>query len=184
MNDEVSVAELLEREGWGEPPSKPNGRMRVVAVMLAVVLGCGIAALLVHFGSQSTQADGTLFQLPHGPTGGLAGGGVPAEPPSGTETTAGNTTVVVTNVSEVQGTGSDGIPWHHWTPITEGASVVTTTDQPQPGQSQQDPGAPSLTTTPTTTSPAGGPSSSAPHSTTSTPPKTSQSCILGVLICW
>ena len=180
MNDEVSVAELLEREGWGEPPSKPNGRVRVVAVMLAVVLGCGLAALLVHFGSQSTQADGTLFQLPHGPTGGLAGGGVPAEPPSGTEITNGNTTVVVTNVSEVEGTGSDGIPWQHWTPITENSSV-TVTEAPQPGQSQQDPGAPSLTTTPTTSSPAGGPSSSAPHSTSSTP-KTSRSCIL--VICW
>ncbi|NKQ55260.1 hypothetical protein HFP15_20450 [Amycolatopsis sp. K13G38] len=97
MNDEVSVAELLEREGWSEVEPPRRGRLRVLAVMMAVVIGCGLAAIMVHFGSQNPQADSpSLLGLPHGPTGGLAGGGVPSEQ-SRTEITDTGTTVVVTN---------------------------------------------------------------------------------------
>ena len=50
MDDEVSVAELLVREGWGDDESPAaRSRWRVVAVMLAVVIGCGTAAVLVAF---------------------------------------------------------------------------------------------------------------------------------------
>ncbi|GAB2956589.1 hypothetical protein LWP59_35155 [Amycolatopsis acidiphila] len=188
MNDEVSVAELLEREGWGDVDRKPNGRMRVVAVMLAVVLGCGLAAILVHFGSQNSEADSpSLFNLPHGPTGGLAGGGVPAAP-TGSEVTGLNTTVIVTNETEILGTGIDGIPWHKHKRETE-TQTVTVTGSADPGQGD-DPstgGRPPVTTTPTATpgGPAGGnggrPSSDPgkPPTKTTTPPP----CVLGILFC-
>jgi hypothetical protein len=185
VNDEVSVAELLDREGWGEPDRKPDGRMRVVAVMLAVVLGCGLAAILVHFGSQDSQADSpSLFNLPHGPTGGLAGGGVPSSP-TGSEVTGGNTTVVVTNETEVEGTGINGIPWHKraWDTDTE---TVTVTGSADPGQDTtgSSSGAPSVTTTPTSAAPGGGHGGA----TSSTPGKTSNTtivgpCLLGILLC-
>jgi hypothetical protein len=45
---EVSVTEILEREGWRGPvPPPARSRVRVLAVMTAVVLGCGAAALVV-----------------------------------------------------------------------------------------------------------------------------------------
>lgn len=183
MNDEVSVAELLEREGWGELDRKPNGRMRVVAVMLAVVLGCGLAAILVHFGSMNSEADSpSVFNIPHGPTGGLAGGGVPASP-TGSEVTDLNTTVVVTNETEVQGTGLDGIPWHkHYRDTDTQTVTVTSSADPNQGDDPGTSGSASVTTTPTSR-PAGGhagqPSSSLPRTTT--PPR--GPCIIGIILC-
>ncbi|SFK92730.1 hypothetical protein SAMN05421835_1474 [Amycolatopsis sacchari] len=181
MNDEVSVAALLEREGWVEPRKK-GGRGRVVAVMLAVVLGCGLAALLVHIGSQDPQADShSLFGPPHGPTGGLAGGGVPDEP-TGSQRTAGSTTVVVTNVSEVEGTGRNGLPWHEREAETT-SSTSTSTDPSAPGQEPGSGTTSPVTTTPTTTPPAGGVGGShnpAPPPSSSSKPR--PSCLL--VICW
>jgi hypothetical protein len=55
VNDEVSVAELLVREGWGDRPVQ--SRWRVVAVMLAVVIGCAAAAVLVAFSSGQVRQD-------------------------------------------------------------------------------------------------------------------------------
>lgn len=185
MNDEVSVTELLEREGWGELDRKPNGRMRVVAVMLAVVLGCGLAAILVHFGSLNSEADSpSVFNLPHAPTGGLAGGGVPATP-TGSEITGLNTTVVVTNETEVDGTGLDGIPWHKHTRDTR-TKTVTVTGSAEPSQSDEPGtgGSASVTATPTAGAPGGGndgPPSSAPSKTTTTPTK--GVCLLPHLLC-
>jgi hypothetical protein len=56
VDDEVSVAELLVREGWGDDESPAaRSRWRVVAVMLAVVIGCGTAAVLVAFNGTPRQ---------------------------------------------------------------------------------------------------------------------------------
>ncbi|MTD56971.1 hypothetical protein [Amycolatopsis pithecellobii] len=176
MNDEVSVAELLEREGWGGPARKSNGRMRMTAVMLAVVLGCGLAALLVHFGSKEPQADSpSVFNLPHPPTGGLAGGGV-AVTPSGSEVTATNKTIVVTNQAPgAVGAGINEIPRTHRAGESE-TQTVTVTDSATPGHDDSTAG-PSVTTTPT--------SSSQPSNSTSKTSSTAQpkpSCLL--VICW
>ncbi|WAL66368.1 hypothetical protein ORV05_00670 [Amycolatopsis cynarae] len=176
MNDEVSVAELLEREGWTEAdPAAPKGRMQVVAVMLAVVLGCGLAALLVHFGSQNPQADSpSLIDLPHGPTGGLAGGGVPSILDT-TEVTGTNTRLVVTNQS---GTAGNGVP-ENTRHRTTGTSTITVTETGKPSASTTGSGA-AVTTT--DTSGPGVPTSTGTRKTTTTTTPAPTTCFL--LFCW
>ncbi|HJQ46663.1 MAG TPA: hypothetical protein VJ870_10125 [Amycolatopsis sp.] len=173
MNDEVSVAALLEREGWTEADPRPKGRMRVLAVMMAVVMGCGLAALLVHLGAADPQADSpALIDVPHGPTGGLAGGGVPSNP-SRTEKTDSATSVVVTNQASPL---IVGVPWattHSATKtetVTVTGSSVTSTANSKPE-----------TTTTTSAGPTGGNESSTAGTTP--PPTTIPSCRLIVLFC-
>ena len=172
MNDEVSVAELMEREGWTEADRRPRGRLRVLAVMTAVVLGCGLAALMVHIGSHAPEADGpSVLDMPHGPTGGLAGGGVPASP-SPTERTDTESTVVVTNQA---GPVFAGVPWttersaSRTKTVTEtGPSVTPTTESK------------SETASTSSTAPGGGIESSTPGN--AHPPTTPSNCWL--LINW
>jgi hypothetical protein len=64
VDEEVSVAELLVREGWGErlpPPSR--SRWRMVAVMGAGVVGCGAAAILVSFGTTANDEATRLTEM-------------------------------------------------------------------------------------------------------------------------
>ncbi|WP_326567855.1 hypothetical protein VSH64_39545 [Amycolatopsis rhabdoformis] len=64
VDEEVSVADLLVREGWGErlpPPSR--SRWRMVAVMAAVVVGCGAAAILVSFGTTANDEATGLTEM-------------------------------------------------------------------------------------------------------------------------
>jgi hypothetical protein len=168
VDDEVSVAELLEREGWRDAAPARSGRMRVVAVMLAVVLGCGLAALLVHFGSQHPETDSAPFTLPHGPTGGLAGGGVPASP-NQAEVTGGNTSLVVTNESAP---GSDGIPWNTRRHQTS-TQTVTVTESSKPRTETST--TPSVTTTESSHPGGGAPS---PSNSSGTPTPTTSHCVL------
>jgi hypothetical protein len=168
VDDEVSVAELLEREGRRPHAPAHKGRTRVVAVMLAVVLGCGLAALLVHFGSQHPDADSTPFTLPHSPTGGLAGGGVPAGPDQ-TEVTSGNTSLVVTNESAP---GADGFPWHTRQHETNTQTMtVTESGKPRTETSRE----PSVTTT--ESSHPGG-AAPRPSNSSGTPAPTPSHCLL------
>jgi hypothetical protein len=126
VNDEVVVTELMDREGWPEALSPARSRFRVVAVMLAVVLGCGLAALLVHLGSEERLTDNPnpAFDMPHGPSGGLGGGGVPPTPEE-TEVTASSTRIVVTD--EPPPAGSNGLPWAK---LHRQTSTVTPTESP------------------------------------------------------
>lgn len=174
MNDEVSVAELLEREGRTEvDPAAPKGRTQVVAVMLAVVLGCGLAALLVHFGAQNPRADSpALIDLPHGPTGGLAGGGVPSVLDPNKEVTGTNTRLVVTNQS---GTAGNGVPRRHATDT----STVSITETSLPPASTT--GSGTAVTTTDGTAPGMPPSSSGRRTPTTTT-AASTSCLW--LLCW
>jgi hypothetical protein len=100
VNNEVWVTQPIPREAWNEaPPSKPKMRWRMVAVMAAVVLGCGAAAFLVHLGStvnrQAEQIEQVgIIQMPDR-TSGVAGPGTTPEPDpvpggtgGGTQTTA------------------------------------------------------------------------------------------------
>lgn len=64
MNDEVSVAELLVREGHERripPPSR--SRWRMVAVMLAVIVGCGAAAMLVSYGTTANDGAARITEM-------------------------------------------------------------------------------------------------------------------------
>ncbi|UQS27358.1 hypothetical protein L1857_33470 [Amycolatopsis thermalba] len=177
MNDEVSVAELLEREGWTEQPRAPRSRFQVVAVMLAVVLGCGLAAILVKVGADTQPTDdAALFSLPSGPTGGLAGGGVP-ENPHTTERTNSSSRVVVTNQATDADAPGNGIPWSTKPRTSTSTETVTVTDSNQPPASSTDPGSPPGQTGPSQTGTAPG----GDTTTTTTPSRTPPSCILIIL---
>jgi hypothetical protein len=87
VDNEVLVAELLVREGWSQPvPPKSRSRWRVIAVMVAVVLGCGAAAILVKLGSPvEQQAQPTerisIIEMPER-TDGAAGADTSLDPES------------------------------------------------------------------------------------------------------
>ena len=146
MNDEVSVAELLVREGWGDRSGPGQSRWRVLAVMLAVVIGCGAAAVLVGLGGKGTENASPVDQIQvipfPGRTTGLGGADQATDsPPEG-------------------GTGGGD--------VVPGAGVPRETVTEVPGT---DPTTESSTSsaTPTTTPTSGGPSSS--PTPTSTPPQ-------------
>ncbi|WP_027945163.1 hypothetical protein [Amycolatopsis taiwanensis] len=174
MNDEVSVTEVMDRDGWPEAPSTASARFRVVAVMLAVVLGCGLAALLVHIAAEEQRADNSgpaVFDLSHGPRGGLAGGGVPA---SRGETTVTGTSTSITVTNQAPPPGPNELPW---TPRQSRPTTVTQSPTQPPAHS-----APS--TTPTGPGGSGGDPG---HGGGSPPPKSSPpsssrpTCILDLL---
>ncbi|NIH78387.1 hypothetical protein [Amycolatopsis viridis] len=176
MNDEVSVAELLEREGRTEEPRAPRSRFQVVAVMLAVVLGCGLAAILVKVGADTpTGTDSALISLPAGPTGGLGGGGVP-ENPKPTERTNSSSRIVVTNESRGPLEPGEGIPRSTKAGAETPTGTVTVTGSAVPPSS----GAlPTPTPGPGSASQTGTPTG---RVTTTTPPRwTPPSCTLWFL---
>lgn len=174
MSDDVSVAELLEREGWTEQERTPRSRVQVVAVMLAVIVGCGLAAIMVKLGADAqTDDSGAVYSLPHAPTGGLAGGGLP-ENRNTSQRTKTSTTVVVTN--ESTGSAGEGIPWLTTPRSSTRTETVATTTTP-PG-SPTEPGDPS---TGGTTGP--GDTGDPTDGTTTTRTRwTPPSCVL-VIIC-
>ena len=176
MNDEISVAELLVREGWGDSPPPTSSRWRVVAVMLAVVMGCGAAAVLVAFGGNTRQDASPVDQIQVIPfpqrTTGLGGADQATDSPSDGGIGGGTGGEVVTASGEHRGTVTE-VPGR--TPTTKSSSSgtenpVTTT----PTTADLQPPGSSVTTT---TPPAGG----HPPATTTAPPKPT-SCFL--IICW
>ncbi|WP_284744604.1 hypothetical protein [Amycolatopsis sp. RTGN1] len=166
MNDEVSVAELLVREGWGERSGPGQSRWRVLAVMLAVIIGCGAAAVLVGLGGKGTENASPVDQIQVIPfpqrTTGLGGVGQATDSPPEGGTGGGDVVpgagVPRETVTEVPGR----------TPTPESSTESTTPTTPTSG-------APGGSVTPTTTPPGGQ------HPTT-TPAPPRPSCIL--IICW
>ncbi|GAB3138161.1 hypothetical protein [Amycolatopsis sp. NPDC004378] len=168
MNDEVSVAELLVREGWGERAEAGQSRWRVLAVMLAVVIGCGAAAVLVGLSGKGTPDASPVDQMQVIPfpqrTTGLGGADQATDSPPEGGTGGGDVVpgsgVPRETVTEVPGT----------TPTSETSSSETsTTTTPTSG------GDPGTSVTPTTTPPGG-------HHPTTTPAPPRPSCLL--IICW
>ena len=166
MNDEVSVAELLVREGWGERSGPGQSRWRVLAVMLAVIIGCGAAAVLVGLGGKGTENASPVDQIQVIPfpqrTTGLGGVGQATDSPPEGGTGGGDVVpgagVPRETVTEVPGR----------TPTPESSTESTTPTTPTSG-------APGTSVTPTTTPPGG-------HHPTTTPAPPPPSCIL--IICW
>jgi hypothetical protein len=168
VDDEVSVAQLLEREGWNDDePRGPGSRIRVLAVMGAVVLGCGVAAILVRPApDDEVQAlwpeETNVVELPGAPTGGGLPGAV-----SITATVAGSSSAGPTSSTESEvGPTDDGDPSESSAasstenPADPAASSATPTDSPTdprddlPDSSEQSPPQPSPSTTvPSTTRP-------------------------------
>lgn len=180
MNDEVSVAELLVREGWGDRPGPGQSRWRVVAVMLAVIVGCGTAAALVAFGGKERQDAAPVDQIQVIPfpqrTTGLGGADQATDSPSDGGIGGGTGGDVVTASNEHRGTvtevpGRD--PATTETGSTGSAVPATTTTGSTPS-----------TTGGPATKPTGNPPPSGGHpSTPATTPRTEPSCVL-LIICW
>ncbi|WP_410607171.1 hypothetical protein [Amycolatopsis sp. lyj-109] len=178
MNDEVSVAELLVREGWGDRPGPGQSRWRVVAVMLAVIVGCGAAAALVALGGKERQDASPVDQIQVIPfpqrTTGLGGADQATDSPSDGGIGGGTGGDVVTASNEHRGTVTE-VPGRN--PATESNTTGTATPAATPSGS-----APSATGTPTTT-PTGNPPPGGGHppaATTTQAPRTQ--CFL--IICW
>lgn len=181
VNDEISVAELLVREGWGDSPPPASSRWRVVAVMLAVVIGCGAAAVLVAFGGKTRQDDASpvdqiqVIPFPQRTTG-LGGADQATDSPSDGGIGGGTGGDVVTAAGEHRGTVTE-VPGR--TPTSQSSSdtgtgtpttPTTTTDLQPPGGSVT-----------TTTPPAGGHPSTPTPKPPQQPPKPT-TCFL--IICW
>jgi hypothetical protein len=183
VNDEVSVAELLVREGWGERAEPGQSRWRVVAVMLAVVVGCGAAAVLVAFSSGKVRQDAApvdqiqVIPFPQRTTG-LGGAGQATDsPPDG---------------GIGGGTGGDVVPGHteHRGTVTEVPGSTRPTETGVGGDTGTGTGAATPTTTPTggasgtSVTPTGTTTPPAGHSPAPTPPEQPRpSCVL-LIICW
>ncbi|MEV6644815.1 hypothetical protein [Amycolatopsis sp. NPDC051371] len=167
MNDEVSVAELLVREGWGDRSGPGQSRWRVLAVMLAVVIGCGAAAVLVGLSGKGTENASPVDQIQvipfPGRTTGLGGADQATDSPPEGGTGGGDVVPGVgvprETVTEVPGTD----------PTTE-----SSTDSPTPTTTSTS-GEPGSSVTPTTTPPRG-------HAPASTPTPTKSICVL--VICF
>ncbi|MEU0794738.1 hypothetical protein ABZ342_32145 [Amycolatopsis sp. NPDC005961] len=170
MNDEISVGELLVREGWGERSAPGQSRWRVLAVMLAVVIGCGAAAVLVGLGGKGTDNASPVDQIQVIPfpqrTTGLGGADQATDSPPEGGTGGGDVVPGVgvprETVTEVPGTD----------PTTE-SSTGSTTPTTTPTS-----GGPSGSVTSTSTPPQGPPPTPTP---TPTPTKKT-TCVL--VICW
>ncbi|MEV6829314.1 hypothetical protein [Amycolatopsis sp. NPDC051102] len=180
MNDEVSVAELLVREGWGDRPGPGQSRWRVVAVMLAVIVGCGAAAALVAFGGKERQDASPVDQIQVIPfpqrTTGLGGADQATDSPHDGGIGGGTGGDVVPASGEHRGTVTE-VPGR--TSATETGSTGTATPTATPTG-----GAGSSTPPTATTTPAGNPPPSGGHSPApTTTPRPEPSCVL-LVICW
>ena len=169
MNDEVSVAELLVREGWGDRSGPGQSRWRVLAVMLAVVIGCGAAAVLVGLSGKGTENASPVDQIQvipfPGRTTGLGGADQATDSPPEGGTGGGDVVpgVGVPRETVTEVPGSD--------PTTESSTDPATTTTTSTS------GDPSSSVTPTSTTPPQVP----PPAPTTTPTKRT-TCVL--VICW
>ncbi|WP_072474983.1 hypothetical protein [Amycolatopsis australiensis] len=174
MNDEVSVAELLVREGWGDRAGPGQSRWRVLAVMLAVVVGCGVAAVLVGLSGHGRQNASPVDQIQVIPfpqrTTGLGGADQATDSPPDGGTGGGD---VVPGAGEHRATVTE-VPGRD--PATESStaesSATPTTTTPTSGGPES-----SVTPTGTTPTPTGG--HQPPPTKTPAPRPT---CVL--IICW
>ncbi|EOD65712.1 hypothetical protein [Amycolatopsis vancoresmycina] len=180
MNDEVSVAELLVREGWGDRPGPGQSRWRVVAVMLAVIVGCGAAALLVAFGGKERQDASPVDQIQVIPfpqrTTGLGGADQATDSPPDGGIGGGTGGDVVTASNEHRGTVTE-VPGRPSTSDSNSTGTATPTATPSGS-------APATTGSPTTTPPGNPPPPGGGRPPTpTTTPRSDPSCVL-LIICW
>jgi hypothetical protein len=183
VNDEVSVAELLVREGWGDRPPPASSRWRVVAVMLAVVIGCGAAAVLVAFGGNERQDASPVDQIqvipfPQRSTG-LGGADQATDSPLDGGIGGGTGGDVVPASGEHRGTVTE-VPGR--TPATETGATGTGTATPSTTPTGAGPSTPATATGTTTGNPP-PPAGGHPPAVTTTASRPQPSCVL-VIICW
>ncbi|RBM13864.1 hypothetical protein DI005_30325 [Prauserella sp. PE36] len=163
MYDDASVTRLSDEDRWNDRvPPGPRSRLRVLAVMGAVVIGCGVAAFFVTTEGGDDEPtpdpdDAVVIALPTR-TSGIAG---PDTAPT-REITRSPTTVDPgePETSEATTTTDE-------TTTTTEATTTTTEPEPEPtGEEPPDPSAPEEPPP----SPTSSSSSQAP-TTTTTPPE-------------
>jgi hypothetical protein len=171
-NNEVSVAELLIREGWDQHvPPKARSRWRVVAVMVAVVLGCGVAAIVRFSSGAPEQQTPDLVSVIGMPprTSGLAG--ADAIPSSDSPTSQDGTT-------SDPGTSTGDSSGETTTSGTASVTTTPTTSETAPTTSGRD----DTTTSGVSTTSGTSTSTSTPPPPPSTPTTTPSHCFLWPLI--
>ncbi|MGW3966339.1 hypothetical protein ACWED2_41405 [Amycolatopsis sp. NPDC005003] len=180
MNEEVSVAELLVREGWGDRPGPGQSRWRVVAVMLAVIVGCGAAAALVAFGGSHREDASPVDQIQVIPfpqrTTGLGGADQATDSPSEGGIGGGTGGDVVTASNEHRGTVTE-VPGRN--PATETGSSATAAPTTTPSGA-----VPSASGTPTVTPTGNPPSSGGPRPAPTPTPTPTRTTTCFLVICW
>jgi hypothetical protein len=159
VDDDVSVADLLIREGWDDhEESRAKSRWRVIAVVIAVVVACGAAGVLVGFDAdpeQNAQENQiSTIEMPERPSDNGGAGVTTTEPTTQAGTgggTGGDTSSRPTRTSSSRRTSSSA-------PRTSDSSVATTSsserqDPPAPTGSTGVPQPPNPTPAPPTTTP-------------------------------
>ncbi|MBN6035275.1 hypothetical protein [Amycolatopsis sp. 195334CR] len=165
MKHEVTVAQLLEREGWdARRRPKSRSRLQLLSVMAAVVIGCGIAALLVrvvHAPSPEHRAETIVEDV-----------GIvqpPARTPSGV---AGPEATVASDEPKLVPGGGAWYEEETTTRERETTTPPTTTSKK-----------PTTTTTNETTDPGGGTDPTTTTTSNKPPTTTTTKCVLWPLIC-
>lgn len=168
MNNEVLVAELLARERGGQPvPPASHSRWRVIAVLAAIVLGCGIGAVLDRTGSPAEQQ-----AQPVGKTSAVE------RPQHSDGSASADSTLDPTSSAVPGGTGTDvNAP-----PPSTPAGQPPDSAAPPAAQTSVNTGTPTTGAPATTTSHAAP--TSTPHPTTTQPQQppttTKKPCVLGI----
>ncbi|WP_340686800.1 serine/threonine protein kinase [Amycolatopsis coloradensis] len=122
-DDDVSVADLLIREGWDDhEESRAKSRWRVIAVVIAVVVACGAAAVLVGFDSDpepnAAPNQMSVIEMPKRPSENGGAGATSAVP---------STETVETGVGEVSSR-----PSRTTSSRRTSSSAASTSDSPDP----------------------------------------------------
>ncbi|TKG71579.1 hypothetical protein [Prauserella endophytica] len=166
MYDDASVTRLSDEDRWNDRvPPGPRSRLRVLAVMGAVVIGCGVAAFFVTTEGGDDEPtpdpdDAVVIALPTR-TSGTAG---PDTTPT-REITRSPTTVDPGEPETSEATTTTD----ETTTTTTTTEATTTTTEPEPEPTGEEPPDPSALEEPPP-SPTSSSSSQAP-TTTTTPPE-------------
>ncbi|WP_199430100.1 hypothetical protein [Qaidamihabitans albus] len=162
MNDDVSVTRLSD-DGWNERvPPAPRSRLRVFAVMTAVVIGCGVAAFLVKTvpGDNDRQVDRPdevrVITFPDRTPGvDVTLTSTPAATLTGTTSRSTETTTTSSETSS-ETEPSSRTEEETSTSATEDSSTAPGTTQPSRTGSEQPTSPPRTSAPPTTSSEPGG----------------------------
>ncbi len=125
-DDDVSVADLLIREGWDDhEESRAKSRWRVIAVTIGVVVACGAAAVLFGFDSEPEQNAQpnqiSVIEMPKRPSENR-----------GADATSAVQTIETGGTGESSGAGTSSQPAKTTSSRRTSSSAAPTSDSPDP----------------------------------------------------
>ncbi|MEU3623540.1 serine/threonine protein kinase [Amycolatopsis coloradensis] len=162
-DDDVSVADLLIREGWDDhEESRAKSRWRVIAVTIGVVVACGAAAVLVGFDSEPEQNaqpnQVSVIEMPKRPSENRGAGATSAAPSTETVETGegsdGGTSSQPSKTTSSRRTSSSAAPTSDSPDPTTPTSSKGPADPPRTTGSTGAPQQPNPTPPTSTTTPA------------------------------